>query len=66
MINKNCIVNACDSAGHLSGKALKHRQIETCPISYGLNLNDVELIKCVLNVLNDLPFQIEITVESIV
>jgi HEAT repeat-containing protein 5 len=31
-----------------------------------LNLNDVELIKCVLNVLNDLPFQIEITVESIV
>ena len=29
-----------------------------------LSSNDVELIKCVLNVLNDLPFQTEIAIES--
>ena len=49
ILNKNCIVNACDSTGHLSGKALKHRQIETCPIYYGLNLNDVELRRKLLD-----------------
>jgi histone acetyltransferase MYST2 len=40
--NKNCYVNSCDSTGHLSGKAAKHRLVETCPLYYGLSNNELE------------------------
>jgi histone acetyltransferase MYST2 len=40
--NKNCNVNSCDSTGHLSGKAAKHRLVETCPLYYGLSNNELD------------------------
>ena len=41
--SKNCNVNSCDSSGHLSGKAAKHRLVETCPLYYGFtNTSELE------------------------